>query len=208
MGPPVSRRPHAMRISRRQPPPPAPSAPPPARRRERASRHLRAAAGAAGHPAHPGQRVQPQQALGHRPGHRTAEQEPAGRHLRHRHALLAPPADRGAHHRGRQALQTAAEQRGIQQGRDDVAVRDGGGRLPQTGRCRGSSPAVPPRLVVSTPTGPTVLLLFGPAFDGVRPGPRPPTLRPDHPKTREARPEAPIHILPADSGRLRLGLAA
>jgi hypothetical protein len=33
----------------------------------------------------------------------------------------------------------------------------------------------------------------------VRPGPRPPTLRPYHLKTGEAGPEAPIHILPADS---------
>src|SRR6266487_714407 len=33
----------------------------------------------------------------------------------------------------------------------------------------------------------------------VRPGPRPPTLRPHHSKAREAGPEALTHILPADS---------
>ena len=37
----------------------------------------------------------------------------------------------------------------------------------------------------------------------VRPGPRLPTLCPYHLKTGEAGPEAPIHILPADSARLK-----
>src|SRR5215472_4778293 len=58
------------------------------------------------------------------------------------------------------------------------------------------------------PTGRFARQPAAPADSQVRPGPRPPTLRPYQAETQEAGPEATIPILPADSARPETGQIA